>query len=382
MHHKIGILGAGQLGKMLFQAGSILNMDITLMDMSEDNPGAQICRSFYKGDITSYQDVLEFGKSMDIITIEIEKVNTEALLKLQELGKKIYPQPKIVALIQDKGTQKEFYQKHDLPSSRFKVYKNQTELLADIENGVWSFPFIQKARKGGYDGRGVMSIDSEKQLVKNGFKEFFLVEEKISINKEIAVITCQNVKGDIVVYDPVEMIFDNVNNILDSQQCPADITLAQKNEIERIATNLSKELGIIGLLAIEFFIDNDGAILINEVAPRPHNSGHHTIESALCSQYENHLRAISDLPLGSTELLKPSILINLLGEEEQQGEAHIMGLSETLKLKGVYPHIYGKHMTKPSRKMGHVTILADSLDDAKKQQVLVKKHLKVIAKER
>ena len=363
MDIKIGILGGGQLGKMLIQAGSRLGLNITLMDSSSKSPGGLVCPSFVTGDITDLDDVKKFGSHYDVLSIEIERVNTEALTALEQSSVQVYPQPHIISLIQDKGLQKQFYEDHEFKSSRFKNYDNIDTLLSDIKKGIWDYPFIQKARTGGYDGRGVQSISSQEELLESGFKTNFLIEEKVDIAKEIAIISCRSTSGEIVTYDPVEMVFDQEQNILSYQQCPADITVEQLNKIKSLAYKLTEQLEIVGLLAIELFLTNKGVILINEVAPRPHNSGHHTIESTLCSQYENHLRAILGLPLGSTELTHQSILLNLLGDPGEIGPVVYEGLSETLSISGVYPHIYGKTDTKPYRKMGHVTIVGDNMPD-------------------
>jgi len=363
MDIKIGILGGGQLGKMLIQAGSRLGLDITLMDSSKKSPGGLVCPTFVTGDITDLDDVKKFGRQYDVVSIEIERVNTEALTALEQSSIRVYPQPHIISLIQDKGLQKQFYDDREFGSSRFKNYDHIDTLLSDIKEGIWDYPFIQKARTGGYDGRGVQLISSQEELLENGFKTNFLIEEKIDIAKEIAIISCRSTSGEIVTYDPVEMVFDHEQNILSYQQCPADITEDQLNRVKSLAHRLTEQLGIVGLLAIELFLTNDGGILINEVAPRPHNSGHHTIESTVCSQYENHLRAILGLPLGSTELTHQSILLNILGEPGEKGPVVYEGLSETLSISGVYPHIYGKTDTKPYRKMGHVTIVGDNMPD-------------------
>ena len=371
MDTKIGILGGGQLGKMLIQSGSRLGLDITLMDKSKDSPGGLVCPSFVIGDITDYDDVINFGSAHDVVSIEIERVNTQALTKLEQSSIAVYPQPHLISLIQDKGLQKQFYEDHEFASSKFKNYEDVDALLSDIKRGVWSYPFIQKARTGGYDGRGVQSISSYDELINEGFKTNFLIEEKVDIAKEIALISCRSTTGEIVCYDPVEMVFDQEQNILSYQQCPADITAEQLDSIKALAHRLTEKLEIVGLLAIELFLSPNGIILINEVAPRPHNSGHHTIETTMCSQYENHLRAILGMPLGSTEMTYQSILMNLLGEPDEQGPVVYKGLKETLSISGVYPHIYGKTDTKPYRKMGHVTIVGDNMPDifAKYEQV-------------
>lgn len=376
MNETIGILGGGQLGKMLYQEAIKMGIPIKLMDHSLDMPVGKIAKSYEIGDFTDYNDVIKFGQYVDIITIEIEKINVEALKDLKSSGKEIFPQPAIIELIQDKGLQKQYYIDKRLPSSSFKCYETQAELISDIDSGIVEFPFVQKIRKGGYDGRGVIIINSMEQLKSHGFKEGFLIEDKVDIKKEISIITCADRKGNVVCYDPVEMVFDPIQNILTYQLGPAEIELSIAKKATDIAINLTNNLGIVGLLAIEMFVTQNDEILINEVAPRPHNSGHHSIEACYCSQYENHIRAIYGLPLGSTKTLLPSLLINILGEANYSGPVIYEGLETCLALEGVTIHIYGKEETRPNRKMGHVTVIGSSINDLREKYKLISSTLK------
>ena len=376
---KIGILGGGQLGKMLYAPASKLDLDIQYMDVMEYGPVSQIAKKYHRGDITNREDVLAFGRNSDYLTIEIEKVNISALKKLRDEGVSVSPQPEIVECIQDKGLQKQFYEDNNLPTARFKLYTSAAHLKDDIRKGIWKYPFVQKLRRDGYDGRGVKIIKSESDLGES-FNAPFLVEDMIPIEIEIGVVTCQNARGEIVIYDPVEMVFHPEANILLYQLAPARINADLAEEVKKIAKAVTKAFGIVGLLAIEMFLSKEGRLIINEVAPRPHNSGHHTIEAALCSQYENHLRAICGYPLGATNTIVSSLLMNILGEEGYEGPVHYEGLDKILALPGVNVHIYGKTVTKPYRKMGHITILGHRYEHLIEQYEYIRQNLSVITK--
>lgn len=376
---KIGILGGGQLGKMLCQAGSKLSHNIYILDKDKSFPAGQICHQFKEGDFQNYEDVLDFGSKMDVLTIEIEAVNTEALKKLSEEGIEVYPQAGIIDIIKDKGDQKQFYEKRDIPSSPFILIDDKKSILSAIDKGDISLPFVQKLRQGGYDGKGVQVIKSESDL-KDLFDAPSVIEDLVSIDKELSVIVARNLDGEIKCFPPVEMIFNHEANLLDHQLCPANISEEISKEAILIAEKISSSFGIIGLLAVELFVTEDQQVLVNEVAPRPHNSGHHTIEGCYTSQYEQHLRAILNLPLGSTELISCSVLLNVLGEKGSSGPVVIDGLENCLTKEGVYVHLYGKAHSKPFRKMGHVTILADDLETAIEKSNFVKQNLKVYAK--
>ncbi len=371
MNKSIGILGGGQLGKMLYHAGNQYDIELNFMDQMEHGPVSRITPNYQIGDITSIQDVVTFGSNLDIVSIEIEKVNIDALFQLEEKGVKVYPQAHVIASIQDKGLQKRFYLDHNLPTAPFKQYDNLSSLLNDLDKGLLEFPFIQKMRKDGYDGRGVQILRSEQDLDK-AFPYNFITEKRIDIDKELAVITCSDIQGNVVMYDPVEMVFHPDKNILLYQLSPAQITQEQSVQMKNIATKVTEAFGIVGLLAIEFFLTRSGDILINEVAPRPHNSGHHTIEASSTSQYENHLRAIAGMPLGAADTLSPSLLINLLGAEGYTGSVVYQGIEQVRSMDNVHVHTYGKIMTKPYRKMGHINILG------KDHAMLIKKYKRIL----
>lgn len=376
INQKIGILGGGQLGKMLCQAGSVLGLNLFVMDKDKSCPAYRVCSDFTFGDITSFEDVMAFGKDMDIITIEIENVNIEALDALQKQGKRVYPSPSSLNIIKDKGKQKMFYEGMGFPTSDFMVYKNKVEILNDLERGLLTYPFVQKLRMDGYDGRGVKVISSVEDEL---FDNECIVENLVNIDKEIAVIVAINPSGQTATYPIVEMYFHPTANLVEYLYSPSSLSQEQQKIAERLAVEVAQNLEIVGLLAVEMFVDKEGKILINEVAPRPHNSGHHTIEACLTSQFEMHLRAILDLPLGSTEQILPAVMINLLGEPEFTGDAIYENMDTCLAISGVKPHIYGKVKTMPYRKMGHVTIVDPSLEKAIEKALDVKSKLRVIA---
>ncbi len=377
-HYRIGILGGGQLGKMLFLAGAPLAMDLCLMDKDRSFPAGLISHRFTEGDFTKYEDVVQFGKDMDIVTVEIEKINARALSYLEERGVKVYPQADVITTIQDKGLQKEFFITHEIPTAEFELFDELTRLKVALQEERWTYPLIQKTRREGYDGRGVTLLKSGQDL-NRAFTKDFLVERKVNIKKEIAVIVCRSVHGEMVQYDPVEMVFDPRNHILLYQKGPAEIPDKVRKKIQDLAMRTAEAFGIVGLLAIEMFLTVEGEVLINEVAPRPHNSGHHTIEACVCSQYENHLRAISGWPLGSPETLHKSLLVNLLGSPGYSGAVQYQGLRSVLAEKGVHVHLYGKKETRPNRKMGHITIIGDDHQELFEKYVNIISTFKVIA---
>lgn len=376
---KVGILGGGQLGKMLCQAGSKLSYDIHILDKDKSFPAGQICRQFTEGDFKNFDDVMSFGSDKDILTIEIEAVNTEALKKLSENGVEVYPQPDIVDIIKDKGDQKQFYEKREIPTSAFQLMDDKKSILGLINKGEITLPFVQKMRQGGYDGKGVQVIRNQADLDEL-FDAPSVIEELVDIDKELSVIVARNLDGEVKSFPPVEMIFNHEANLLDYQLCPANISKKLADEAILISEKIANSFGIIGLLAVELFVNKHQQVLVNEVAPRPHNSGHHTIEACYTSQYEQHLRAILNLPLGNTEIRSASVLLNVLGEKGNSGPASVDGLEACLEKEGVYIHLYGKSESKPFRKMGHVTILGRDLDTAIETSNFVKQNLKVYAK--
>jgi 5-(carboxyamino)imidazole ribonucleotide synthase len=373
INQHIGILGGGQLGRMLIQSGIDFNIHFSVLDPDASAP-CQPISNFTNGKLTDFQTVIDFGKNYDLITIEIENVNVSALKELVKQGKKVFPQPEIIELIQDKRTQKEFYKKNNIPTADFILTENKKETLT---HGSF-LPAVNKLGKEGYDGRGVQIIRTENDLDK-AFDAPGLLEKLIDFEKEIAITVARNEKGEVVSYPAVEMVFHPTANLVEYLFSPAQISKAIADEADTIARAIIQKLGMVGLLAVEMFVTKDGKVLVNEIAPRPHNSGHQTIEANVTSQYEQHLRAILNLPLGDTSIVRPSAMVNLLGEDGFSGEAKYSGLDEVLKVAGVHVHLYGKKTTKPFRKMGHVTIVEADLESLKKKANFVKQTLKVIA---
>jgi 5-(carboxyamino)imidazole ribonucleotide synthase len=373
---KLGITAGGQLGKMLIQEASKWDITTYILDANENCPARGMASHYVKGSNTDFESVYQFGKLVDILTFEIENVNVKALKQLKAEGHKIAPAPEILELIQDKGLQKNFYKEKNIPSSPYRLYDTLEGVLKGIEAGEISYPFVQKLRKGGYDGRGVAVINDKSDLEKL-LPGASLVEEKVAIDKEISVIVARNKNGEIKCFPPVEMIFDPKSNQVDKIICPSEISEKQTEEASRRAKQIIEMLNMEGLLAIEFFIDSKGLVLINEMAPRTHNSGHHSIESTVTSQFEQHLRAVLNLPLGSTELKQAAVMMNIVGDEGHEGLVKYEGILESLAIEGVKIHLYGKKLTRPFRKMGHVTILASTPEDALKKADKVKQLIKV-----
>lgn len=371
--YKIGVLGGGQLGRMLIQNAINYNFNVFVLDPDANAPCKSIC-NFKKGSITDFDTVYEFGKDKDVITIEIENVNTEALKKLEKEGKKIFPQPDIIELIQDKGLQKMFYQRNNIPTADFFLVENKEQ----IEKYADFFPFFQKLRRGGYDGKGVVRLTGADKL-DNAFSEPSVLERLVDFEKEISVIVARNENGETKCFPVVECEFNPQANLVEFLFAPAAIKKQIEKEAYSIAVKVAEKLGIVGLLAVEMFLTKDGKILVNEIAPRPHNSGHHTIEANVVSQFEQHWRAILNLPLGDTSMIKPGVMINVLGEPGYEGPVYYRGLEDVMKFAGVYVHLYGKTSTKPFRKMGHVTIVDDDLIKAKQKAKTVKQILKVVS---
>jgi len=375
---KLGILGGGQLGKMLLQASSKLNIECHVMAPNYHCPASKLCHTFMKGDFNNYEDVYAFGQQVDVLTIEIENVNVDALKALVKLGKQVNPSPEIIEMIQDKGAQKEYYEKEDLPTASYSSYNNANEIKKAIINKDIKLPFIQKLRTEGYDGRGVLVVNDDSKL-QELFDKPSIVEKKVDIDKELAIIVARNEEGEVTTFPLVEMEFNEKANLVEFLFSPADISEKVEMKAAKIARKLANALKLQGILAIEMFLDKKGKLLINESAPRPHNSGHHTIEGNVTSQYEQHLRSILNLPLGDTDTLYPAVMVNLLGEDGHTGEARYKGLNKVLKISGAHVHLYGKNMTKPFRKMGHVTIVDKKLEKAKDKAHAVQKNLKVIS---
>jgi 5-(carboxyamino)imidazole ribonucleotide synthase len=370
---KLGILGGGQLGRMLIQAGIDLNINFAVLDPDAHAPCSTLAE-FHIGKLTDFDTVIQFGSSCDIITIEIENVNTAALKELARLGKKVFPQPELIELIQDKRVQKQFYRDHRIPTADFILTENAQE----VKDNKHFLPAVHKLGREGYDGKGVQIIRTEEE-VSRAFDAPGLLEKLIDFQKEIAVIVARNEEGEIISYPAVEMVFHPEQNLVEYLFAPAMLPGNVLQEADRLARKTIRALNLTGLLAVEMFVTKDDEVLINEIAPRPHNSGHHTIDANITSQYAQHLRAILGLPLGNTGTLVPSAMINLLGEPGYTGPARYEGIEEVMKIKGAYIHLYGKKITKPFRKMGHVTIIDHDLDSLKKKATFVKNTLKVIA---
>lgn len=370
----LGILGGGQLGKMILQETSRMDIQTAVLDPSGFSPCKGRAHHFEIGDLRSFESVYQFGKLVDVLTIEIEAVNVDALAQLEREGTAVYPSSKLLRTIQDKTVQKQFYVDHQIPTSPFFAYSSKTELLQKELN----FPCVQKLATDGYDGRGVNILRSweDVQELPEGRG---LIEEFVGKMKEISVIVARSVSGETVAYPPVEMEFHPTANLVEFLFSPTSLTSEEAEKAKGVALKVAESLDLVGILAVELFVTEAGEVLVNESAPRPHNSGHHTIESNYTSQYEQHVRAILDLPLGSVGARSAGVMVNILGEPAQTGNVVYEGIREVLAMEGVYVHIYGKKQTRPFRKMGHVTIVADELKDAREKARIVKETLKAIA---
>ncbi|SIO08587.1 5-(carboxyamino)imidazole ribonucleotide synthase [Algoriphagus halophilus] len=368
----LGVLGGGQLGRMLIQSAINYNQDIHILDPDPNAPCKDLSQKFTVGSLKDFDTVYAFGKECDVITVEIESVNAEALIKLESEGKKVYPQPKILQLIQDKREQKQFYQQHDIPTAEFILTADKSEV---IHNKSF-LPAVNKLGKEGYDGRGVQVIKSEEDLDK-AFDAPGLLEKLIDFDKEIAVTVARNEAGDLTVYPAVECAFHPTANLVEFLFAPAEISKEVEEKAKEIAKDVILKLGMVGILAVEMFVTKEGEVLVNEIAPRPHNSGHHTIEANFTSQFEQHLRSVMNWPLGNPELRCPAAMINLLGEEGFTGPAVVEGQEVAMAEKGVYIHMYGKKLTKPFRKMGHVTVLDEDVSALKTKALKIKDLIKI-----
>jgi 5-(carboxyamino)imidazole ribonucleotide synthase len=371
---KLGVLGGGQLGRMLIQAATDLNIDIYCLDPDPSAPCAGLAKGFETGSLTDFDTVYRWGKDKNLITIEIENVNVEALEKLQSEGIKVFPQPEVIRIIQDKRVQKQFYKDKNIPTADFIL----TDSVEAIRKNSTFLPAFQKLGRSGYDGRGVQRLDSADDLSK-ALEGLSLLEKKVDYQKEISVIVARNEKGEVLAFPVVELVFHPVHNLVEYLFAPAEITATQAQKATEIAMKVISELKMTGLLAVEMFLEKDGNILVNEVAPRPHNSGHQSIEANITSQYEQHLRAILNLPLGSTHQILPAAMINLLGEAGFSGPSQYEGMEEALSMEGVFIHLYGKKITKPFRKMGHITITDEDVKALKEKVEKVKQLVKVKA---
>jgi 5-(carboxyamino)imidazole ribonucleotide synthase len=375
---KLGILGGGQLGKMLLYDTRKFDIYTTVLDASEEAPCKLACNEFHLGNLMDYDAVYNFGKQVDVLTFEIENVNTKALEALEKEGVKVYPTSKTLRIIQNKATQKLFYRDHNIPTANFSRFAYASEILDAVHNGGLTFPFVWKSAQFGYDGNGVKIIRTEADL--KGLPNVeCIAEDMVPFKNELAVIVARNPEGEVATYPVVEMEFHPEANQVEYVICPARIDEQVAKKATEVALKVSKAFNHIGLLAVEMFQTQDDAILVNEVAPRPHNSGHHTIESSYTSQFEQHLRAILNLPLGKTDSQVGGIMVNLVGAEGHTGNVVYQHIEDIMKLPGVTPHIYGKKQTRPFRKMGHVTIVNKDLNTARHIAEQVKNTIKVIS---
>ena len=371
---KVGVLGGGQLGRMLIQEAINYDVHICCMDKGENAPCSKLAWEYVDGDIQNYHDVIHFGKDKDVLTVEIEHVNVEALKDLEKQGKKVFPQPHILEMIQDKGKQKEFYKQNNIPTAPYALVSNKAEIKA-YETLL---PVMQKLRTGGYDGKGVTAIKEVKDIAL-GFDAPSVLESFVDFEKELSVIVARNENGETVSYPAVECEFSPSLNLVEFLFSPANISQEIEVEARKIATDIIDKLEMVGILAVELFLTKEGKLLVNEIAPRPHNSGHHTIECNYTSQFEQHLRAITNLPLGNTEIVVPGVMINVLGTQGYNGPTRYEGMETIMAWKGVFPHMYGKSHTKENRKMGHITIVDNSLDKAMELARKVKANFRIIA---
>ncbi|NJB82139.1 5-(carboxyamino)imidazole ribonucleotide synthase [Wenyingzhuangia aestuarii] len=373
---KLGVLGGGQLGRMLLAETQKFDVHTCILDSSKDAPCAPYCNEFFLGNLLDYNDVYNFGKKVDVLTIEIEHVNIKALYKLEKEGVKVYPQPHVIETIQHKGKQKDFYKKNNIPTSPHQRFSSLAELKAA---NLTDFPFVWKAAQFGYDGMGVKIVRSIDDL--NNLPDAdCIVEDLIPFKNELAVIVARNADGKVKTYPVVEMEFHPEANQVEYVICPARISDEVAAKARRIAMNVANSFKHVGLLAVEMFQTENDDIIINEVAPRTHNSGHYSIEASHTSQFEQHLRTVLNLPLGNTESKLAGIMVNLVGAEGYEGEVIYEKITDILKIDGVTPHLYGKKITKPFRKMGHVTIVNKDINVARKTAELVKNTVRVISK--
>ncbi|MEI6879837.1 MAG: 5-(carboxyamino)imidazole ribonucleotide synthase [Bacteroidota bacterium] len=366
---RIGILGGGQLGRMMIEESLRLNLTFNILENDPNCPCANICDKLIVGSLQDEAAIRKLAEISDVLSYEIEHVNTEVLLKLESEGKTIIPSPKVLQIIQDKGLQKQFYLDNNIPTSSFVLVNNKNE-WANALGQIKSEKFAAKTRKDGYDGKGVMLLNKSTILADFNsipFEQACVLEEFIPCQKELSVIVARDRNGNTLCYPSVEMEFDPVANLVTFLLCPANIDKVMEAKAEEIAIHAVNALGGIGIFAVEMFLSNDNQILVNEIAPRAHNSGHHSIEACYTSQFEQLVRILANIPLGSTKSIKPAVMINLLGADDFSGPYQLEGLEEISAMEGVYVHLYGKKECKPKRKMGHITVLAESPEDAHKK---------------
>ncbi len=375
---KLGILGGGQLGKMLLTETRKFDIQTYILDPSAEAPSQFGATRFFQGDLMDFETVYRFGKKVDLLTIEIENVNLDALDQLEQEGLTVYPSPKTLRLIQNKGKQKDFYSEHTIPTAPYRRFTDTNSLIQSVENKETTIPFVWKSAQFGYDGNGVKIIRTSADLTTLPDTEC-IAEQMIPFKNELAVIVSRTPSGSIKTYPVVEMEFHPEANQVEYVICPARIDESVAQKARAIALQVSEKFNHVGLLAVEMFQTEDDTILVNEVAPRPHNSGHYSIEASYTSQFEQHIRAILDLPLGNTDSKVAGIMVNLVGEEGYSGPVIYQNIEKILAIDGVTPHIYGKRETRPFRKMGHVTIVNENIDEARKTAEVVKNTIKVIS---
>jgi len=375
---KLGILGGGQLGKMLLTETRKFDIQTLVLEPSEEAPARYSCNAFYKGSLMDYDTVYQFGKMVNLLTIEIENVNLDALDVLESEGLPIFPSPKTLRLIQNKGRQKDFYVENNIPTSPHQRFVDLNDLRKSLEKDELEFPFVWKCAQFGYDGNGVKIVRSTIDLINLPEVEC-IAEQMVPFKNELAVIVARSVSGEVKTYPVVEMEFHSEANQVEYVICPARIDEKVAQKATKIALKVSEAFDHVGLLAVEMFQTEDDEILVNEVAPRPHNSGHYSIEASYTSQFENHLRAILDLPLGTTDSKVAGIMVNLVGEEGFSGQVVYENIEKIMAIDGVTPHIYGKRETRPFRKMGHVTIVNENMVQARKIAEEVKNSIRVIS---
>jgi 5-(carboxyamino)imidazole ribonucleotide synthase len=371
---RLGMVGGGQLGRMFIQEAVNFDVHVHVLDPDPNAPCADLATSFTIGSLTDFDTLYNFGKDKDVLTVEIENVNVDALERLESEGKKVLPQPHCLRTIRDKGLQKTFYSENNIPTAPFELIENKEELIHKISG----YPVVQKLRTGGYDGKGVQILRNEKDL-EQAFDAPSVLEEMIPFSKELSVIVARNEQGEMRSFPAVECEFNPEANLVEILFAPARIDASIEEKAGDLAREVINKLGLTGILAVEMFLTKDGELLVNEIAPRPHNSGHHTIECNVTSQFEQHMRAILGLPLGSTRIIQAGAMINLLGEKGFEGPAVYEGLENILGIPGVHPHIYGKSTTKSFRKMGHITITGEDLDDVLVNAKKVQETIKVIS---
>lgn len=370
---RVGVIKGGQLGKMLLQEAASFDIHAMVMDNDAHCPCRHLA-DFTQGDCDSYDDVYAFGKKVDVLTFEYEHINVEALKRLKAEGVLVYPDPSILEMVQNKGVQKEFYRRNGIPTSDFKLVNNRLALRMHED----FFPAVQKTCKAGYDGKGIYKINTKEDMA-GAFDEPSVIEKWVDFDKEISVLMARNAKGETIFYPTVEMMFHPQKNLVEYLLCPANIGADIDAKAREIALKIAQTIDLVGVLAVEMFVDKQGRVLVNEIAPRVHNSGHHTIEGALTSQFEQHMRAVLGLPLGATDLTLPSVMVNILGTEGYEGAARYEGVEEALAQGAVFIHLYGKAVTKPFRKMGHATILDKDINQALAKARIVKDTIQVRA---